>query len=149
MVATYRTLYAIAYAATAVTPSRATIATSARAPVCRTVKSADTGSPVARVRRSETVTGSPGSAPRAARSSPSRRSATSPAPRATSRHSIVETAAPRTPYRWISSGSHTRISPLASSASRIGVRVSPAPLRMPSTRVWAKKTAVPGRETAK
>lgn len=31
----------------------------------------------------------------------------------------------------------------------MGVRVSPAPLRMPSTSCWVKKTAMPGIEIAK
>jgi DNA-binding PadR family transcriptional regulator len=52
MVATYMTLYAMAYAATAVAPSRATTATRTSAPPCRTVKSADMGSRVVSVRRS-------------------------------------------------------------------------------------------------
>lgn len=46
-------------------------------------------------------------------------------------------------------GSQTRISPLASSASRIGVLVSPVPFRIPSTSCWAKNTAMPGIDIAK
>ena len=77
------TLYAMEYAATAVTPSRATIATRTSAPPCRTVKSADIGSPVVRVRRSAAPVASEGGEPADSRSSALRRRARSPAARAT------------------------------------------------------------------
>lgn len=104
MVATYRTLYAMAYAATAVTPTRATIPTSTSVPPCRTVKSAAMGSPVRRTLRRAAMSGPvrgtrrkaiPG--PKAVRSSAFHRRASSPAPNATPRHSTVEAAAPWTP----------------------------------------------------
>lgn len=89
MVARYMTLYAMEYAATAVTPSRATIATGTSAPPCRTVKSADIGRPVRRVRRSAAPVASEGRTAAASRSSAFRRRARGPTARATQRHRPV------------------------------------------------------------
>ncbi|KOU39992.1 hypothetical protein ADK54_23850 [Streptomyces sp. WM6378] len=149
MVATYIALVAMPYAATSATPIRATTPTRASAPPMRTTKSAEMGSPVRTVRR-RSADRARGEGP-AARSTVLRRSITRPHARAAPRPATVAMAAPRTPrpHPRMSSGSRTRISPLESSARRIGVRVSPVPLRMPSTTLVAKKTAVPGSATEK
>ncbi len=46
----------------------------------------------------------------------------------------------------MNSGSRAITSALQSSALRIGVPVSPYPLKTPSTRLWANRTGIPAME---
>lgn len=87
----------------------------------------------------------------ACRSVTLRCSATKPQLSATVRPSTVAIAAPRTPRSnpRMNKGSSPRISPFARIASFIGVRVSPAPLRIPSTTFVAKNTVIPGKAIEK